>query len=316
VVPLADVRVVVAEPGDHLLICCDGIYERLDWRQGENSSPAFSELHFLVATFCYAHLRRDGCKNDPALLCAKLLDYSLKRGSTDNMSAVLMQLDPFEAKPPPLPPRRKTPANSAEKPAEPAAADDGKDSKEGKPPSGGKQLGAVRRSFSQLGGKLARGLSFSNNSKDANAPSKGDKAAEAAADPAWVHDPVAYDFKDEYLSDPKHEKRGKGGRYSQVVAQDQNKAIQRVQTAHAQHQERRRSHTEIVHQRRSSRLVQRRSIMRSKGVTLVNGVKRTTTVQQKKKVTVQRGENTTTVTTEEETTAVTSSSPANGSAVQ
>eukprot|EP00756_Hemistasia_phaeocysticola_P040134 Hpha_TRINITY_DN16848_c2_g2::TRINITY_DN16848_c2_g2_i1::g.153738::m.153738 len=62
-------------PGDRLLVVCDGVVERMS-----NDD---------VARF--VHRTMDGeLRNDPAMVCLRLNEYSLEHGSTDNHSTVLM----------------------------------------------------------------------------------------------------------------------------------------------------------------------------------------------------------------------------------
>ena len=75
VVPKPDVTRAVADEGDILLLCCDGLYERLD-----DSS---------LSQFVHSDLKRSKFA-DPALTLARLLDLSLERGSKDNMTAIVV----------------------------------------------------------------------------------------------------------------------------------------------------------------------------------------------------------------------------------
>jgi len=70
-----DFVTVNAKPGDFLFMACDGIYE------GDIFSRD-SVIHWIVEKLKEIP--------DPALVCAKLLDEVLARGSRDNMSAMLI----------------------------------------------------------------------------------------------------------------------------------------------------------------------------------------------------------------------------------
>lgn len=80
VVPTPDVSDVELEPTDLVLVCCDGLVEKLSNQQ--------------VATFVVDQLaaqQKDaGAEVDPAAIMCALLDFSLQRGSKDNMSSALM----------------------------------------------------------------------------------------------------------------------------------------------------------------------------------------------------------------------------------
>lgn len=66
-------------PTDIVLICCDGLFERLS-----NEQVALFLVERLAAQ------RATGGEVDPALLMVELIDYSLLKGSKDNMSAALL----------------------------------------------------------------------------------------------------------------------------------------------------------------------------------------------------------------------------------
>ena len=79
VVPTPDVSDVELEPTDLVLVCCDGLVEKLSNQQ--------------VATFVVDQLaaqRKASAEVDPAAIMCALLDFSLQRGSKDNMSSALM----------------------------------------------------------------------------------------------------------------------------------------------------------------------------------------------------------------------------------
>jgi serine/threonine protein phosphatase PrpC len=70
-----DCTLLTAESGEKLLICCDGLVEKLTNEQ---------VVQFVMQEY------KNNC-NDPAAIVSKLLDYSLQRGSKDNMSALLVE---------------------------------------------------------------------------------------------------------------------------------------------------------------------------------------------------------------------------------
>lgn len=74
VVALADVTTVTAEEGDILLICCDGMFEVMSSME--------------VANYVYQDVVEH--ENDPHLTITKLLNESLRRGSKDNMTAMMI----------------------------------------------------------------------------------------------------------------------------------------------------------------------------------------------------------------------------------
>ncbi len=76
VIARPDITKLTAEPGSRLLICCDGLLERLTNEQ--------------IVEFTMSELSRH--PSDPASVMAELLDHSLKHGSKDNMSAMLIEL--------------------------------------------------------------------------------------------------------------------------------------------------------------------------------------------------------------------------------
>ena len=81
VIPTPDMYDVELQPSDIVLVCCDGLVERLS-----NEQVAAHILEQLSAQ------RKEGKAEsdvDPALVMQSLLDFSLRRGSKDNMSAAL-----------------------------------------------------------------------------------------------------------------------------------------------------------------------------------------------------------------------------------
>eukprot|EP00456_Euglypha_rotunda_P024129 TRINITY_DN1983_c0_g1_i12.p1 TRINITY_DN1983_c0_g1~~TRINITY_DN1983_c0_g1_i12.p1 ORF type:complete len:405 (+),score=27.10 TRINITY_DN1983_c0_g1_i12:84-1217(+) len=79
VIAVPEVTVAIARPGDSLLLCCDGLFERLTSKQ--------------VAGFIYREVTSERQPEeflDPADIAARLLELSLRCGSGDNMSAVLV----------------------------------------------------------------------------------------------------------------------------------------------------------------------------------------------------------------------------------
>jgi hypothetical protein len=75
VVAEAEVTEETVQQGDSLLVCCDGIFERLSNEE--------------VVAFVVAELQRT--PKDPALVMAKLMEESARAGSSDNMTAMLVQ---------------------------------------------------------------------------------------------------------------------------------------------------------------------------------------------------------------------------------
>lgn len=69
-----DIYSVTANMDDLLLIVCDGLVEKLTQEQ--------------VSVFARDQYRQN--PTDPAQICTLLLDYSLRSGSKDNMSAMLI----------------------------------------------------------------------------------------------------------------------------------------------------------------------------------------------------------------------------------
>ena len=78
---------VELEPTDLVLVCCDGLVEKLSNQQ--------------VATFVVDQLaaqqKDSGAEVDPAAIMCALLDFSLQRGSKDNMSAALLVPTPGDS---------------------------------------------------------------------------------------------------------------------------------------------------------------------------------------------------------------------------
>lgn len=75
VIPVPDITHVVAQEGDMLLICCDGLFEQMSNDE--------------VGGYVYEQLKETKCQ-DPATVLMGLLDLSLERGSKDNMSAMVI----------------------------------------------------------------------------------------------------------------------------------------------------------------------------------------------------------------------------------
>eukprot|EP01062_Namystynia_karyoxenos_P063248 TRINITY_DN56060_c0_g1_i1.p1 TRINITY_DN56060_c0_g1~~TRINITY_DN56060_c0_g1_i1.p1 ORF type:complete len:459 (+),score=99.56 TRINITY_DN56060_c0_g1_i1:85-1377(+) len=78
VIALPDVTRTTMVPGDRLLVVCDGVVERIS---NEEVAAVVHGLH------------KGPLAADPARVCQELLEHSLKRGSTDNHSAVLVSLE-------------------------------------------------------------------------------------------------------------------------------------------------------------------------------------------------------------------------------
>ena len=78
VIPTPDCADVTLEPTDMVLVCCDGLVERLTNEQ--------------VAQFVHEQVtaQQKSGDVDPAMVVAALLDHSLLKGSKDNMSAALL----------------------------------------------------------------------------------------------------------------------------------------------------------------------------------------------------------------------------------
>lgn len=78
VIPVPDVRIETMETGDRLVLYCDGIVEQMN----NEDAAAFVRSCFAEA----------GATADPASVAAKLLEYSVERGSKDNHSALVIDL--------------------------------------------------------------------------------------------------------------------------------------------------------------------------------------------------------------------------------
>ncbi len=76
VIPIPTITTEDIFPGDILLVCCDGIVE-----------AASNED---VAEFLFEPENLSLCRSDPAMACAKLLDFSLVKGSKDNHTAIII----------------------------------------------------------------------------------------------------------------------------------------------------------------------------------------------------------------------------------
>jgi hypothetical protein len=120
VIAVPEVSVAVARPGDSLLLCCDGLFERLTSKQ--------------VAGFIYREVTSEKESElylDPADIAARLLELSLRCGSGDNMSAILVCFMPLAED------TSSTPTTSI--PAIPSSltseGDKGEENKEGETPS-------------------------------------------------------------------------------------------------------------------------------------------------------------------------------------
>mmetsp|Transcript_5942 Transcript_5942/g.8888 ORF Transcript_5942/g.8888 Transcript_5942/m.8888 type:complete len:461 (+) Transcript_5942:317-1699(+) len=79
VIALPEISRIIAREGDTLLLCCDGIFEKLSTRD--------------VCKFLHTDLTESSF-SDPALSLARLLDLSLDKGSKDNMTAVCICFRP------------------------------------------------------------------------------------------------------------------------------------------------------------------------------------------------------------------------------
>jgi serine/threonine protein phosphatase PrpC len=87
VIALPDVTVQTAEAGDALLLCCDGIVEQMTNED--------------AAAYVHAQMQQPSAAADPAVVMSGLLDYSLEKGSKDNMTAMLIMFtdgNGYEAK--------------------------------------------------------------------------------------------------------------------------------------------------------------------------------------------------------------------------
>mmetsp|Transcript_31556 Transcript_31556/g.61814 ORF Transcript_31556/g.61814 Transcript_31556/m.61814 type:complete len:500 (-) Transcript_31556:161-1660(-) len=86
VIATPDITTCTARKGDMLLLACDGIFEQLDPSQ--------------VADFVREEVERVGTER-PDLVAARLIDWSLFRGSKDNMSVVvaIFREDPKPCRP-------------------------------------------------------------------------------------------------------------------------------------------------------------------------------------------------------------------------
>eukprot|EP00472_Partenskyella_glossopodia_P014818 CAMPEP_0197516030 /NCGR_PEP_ID=MMETSP1318-20131121/946_1 /TAXON_ID=552666 /ORGANISM="Partenskyella glossopodia, Strain RCC365" /LENGTH=346 /DNA_ID=CAMNT_0043064535 /DNA_START=86 /DNA_END=1126 /DNA_ORIENTATION=- len=75
VIATPDVSRILAREGDCLLICCDGLFEKLSTHE--------------VCGFIHDDLKTSNFE-DPAMSLARLLDLSLDKGSKDNMTAIVV----------------------------------------------------------------------------------------------------------------------------------------------------------------------------------------------------------------------------------
>jgi len=76
VIAVPEIRNITCEAGDMLLIACDGIFEQMSNED--------------ACTLVHTAYRDQGDKKDPALVAAALLDASLRKGSKDNHSAMII----------------------------------------------------------------------------------------------------------------------------------------------------------------------------------------------------------------------------------
>jgi serine/threonine protein phosphatase PrpC len=118
VIALADVSHLSVSAPDILLLACDGYLHFYCLRICFSICFSFHVLHLCfsifeklsndsVAQFVFTEMSKPDA--DPALVASRLIDYSLKSGSRDNMSAIVVQLangtayhrdeDEFEAGP-------------------------------------------------------------------------------------------------------------------------------------------------------------------------------------------------------------------------
>jgi len=82
VIPVPDVTVGTAYPGDRLFICCDGIVEQM---QNEDAAAC---IHRELSNI------EDESTVDPATIVPTVFELSLERGSKDNMSGALVLFGP------------------------------------------------------------------------------------------------------------------------------------------------------------------------------------------------------------------------------
>jgi len=80
VIAVPEIRTITAESNDLLLIACDGIFEQMT-----NEEAA--------ALVYKAYQEQPAEKKDPAIIAAQLLDTSLRKGSKDNHSAMIIAFE-------------------------------------------------------------------------------------------------------------------------------------------------------------------------------------------------------------------------------
>jgi len=80
VIAVPEVRSVNAEPNDLLLIACDGIFEQMSNDEA-------------CALVYKGYQEQSADKKDPAVVAAALLDASLRKGSKDNHSAMIISFE-------------------------------------------------------------------------------------------------------------------------------------------------------------------------------------------------------------------------------
>jgi len=79
VIAVPDIEFVTVEKGDKLVLYCDGVVEQM---QNEE-----------VSQFIHKELKEQKKESDPAAALVKLIDFSLQKGSKDNMSALMVIFD-------------------------------------------------------------------------------------------------------------------------------------------------------------------------------------------------------------------------------
>lgn len=82
VIAVPEIKTCEVRPGDHLLICCDGIVEQMTSEDAAKS--CFDTL---------TKQREEKKEEDHAMVCWELNKYSLQRGSKDNHSAMLISFE-------------------------------------------------------------------------------------------------------------------------------------------------------------------------------------------------------------------------------
>ena len=79
VIAVPDVQQLECVAGERLLIMCDGLVEKASNEQ--------------VVQFVEQALQQPGARDNPALVMQQLIDWSLDKGSKDNMSCLLVLLE-------------------------------------------------------------------------------------------------------------------------------------------------------------------------------------------------------------------------------